>query len=272
MEYQEGLEETDPSENSVIVAEETNNEAENVENSLEDSQNEFVETVDDPLQNDGKQEESKESEPSDVTQEQSDPIDQTPPKRDPMTSLSKDKLEDNPNGEIIQKVMEGISEGIPAKKQDSIQKFVALLLDKELSLVSAMFSATQATEIDKTSAALVTLFEYAGATEQLLIRGIEHEVDINVEPTTLFRGNNITPRILYHYAKRVGEVYQYQTLKPTIEEICNGSVSFEIDPVKVPESEDATANAKNLINGVESFLSAISKSVDSCPWELKVVL
>jgi len=85
----------------------------------------------------------------------------------------------------------------------------------------------------------------------------------------LFRGNNIIAKILYQYAKRIGDVYLYKTLKAPIEEICNNSFSFEIDPSKLKEGEDINANCRSLLAAVDKFLKAISTSITHCPTSLR---
>jgi hypothetical protein len=60
---------------------------------------------------------------------------------------------------------------------------------------------------------------------------ISHTVVANiwlVDPETQFRGNNLQSKILYYYAKKVGESYLSSTIKSVVEKIVKSSDSFEV--------------------------------------------
>ena len=48
-----------------------------------------------------------------------------------------------------------------------------------------------------------------------------------VDPTTQFRGSSLPNKIMYYYAKRVGEAYLEQTLKPLVEGVGRSGESLE---------------------------------------------
>ncbi len=49
------------------------------------------------------------------------------------------------------------------------------------------------------------------------------------DPNTLLRGTSMASKLMYHYAKRIGEEYLRTTLKRGIDQIIDESKSFEVD-------------------------------------------
>ncbi|KAJ3247900.1 hypothetical protein HDU78_002653 [Chytriomyces hyalinus] len=110
---------------------------------------------------------------------------------------------------------------------------------------------------------------------------IEREISNTDDPNILFRGNSVLTKILERFMRIVGSDYVKETIGACIASIfqlcgTNG-MSFEIDPNRIPQSEDVNPadvlqeNWKNLLQQVELIWSSISVSFDKCPVSLKVI-
>ncbi len=103
-----------------------------------------------------------------------------------------------------------------------------VFLQSDGSCLRTMLEITQSTEYDKAASSLVALYEFVGSSTTLLQEAINIEVQKCSDPTTQFRGNNLSPKILGHYAKKVGEPYLEKVLKPLVEKVTKSNENGEV--------------------------------------------
>ncbi|KAJ3149812.1 Ras GTPase activating protein ira2 [Geranomyces variabilis] len=103
-------------------------------------------------------------------------------------------------------------------------------------------------DVDDVAAILVAIFEDRGKSLDLIERVVQREVENTDTPANLFRRNSIATRLLTIYAKQQGQEYIRGTLRPIIFELSERCppMSFEVDPIKLRDGEDAEANLRNL--------------------------
>ncbi|KAJ3163262.1 Ras GTPase activating protein ira2 [Geranomyces michiganensis] len=103
-------------------------------------------------------------------------------------------------------------------------------------------------DVDDVAAILVAIFEDRGKSLDLIERVVQREVENTDTPANLFRRNSIATRLLTIYAKQQGQEYIRSTLRPIIFELSERCppMSFEVDPIKLRDNEDAEANMRNL--------------------------
>ena len=113
---------------------------------------------------------------------------------------------------------------------------------------------------------LVIVFEDAKKTLRLLKNFISIEVKAKQSnPTTLFRTNNATTKLLSMYASIVGVEYLYKTIGPQLKEVCAGSGSLQVVERKLGENDDIHANRWELMATVQKVFTAIVRSLSNCP-------
>ncbi|KAI8610949.1 hypothetical protein BC830DRAFT_1172307 [Chytriomyces sp. MP71] len=104
---------------------------------------------------------------------------------------------------------------------------------------------------------------------------IDREIAGTDDPNILFRGNSVLTKILERFMRILGSDYVKDTIGESINStfrICssNGN-SFEIDPNRIPETEEKNPeevlaeNWQKLLQQVDLIWSAISVSYEKCP-------
>ncbi|KAB1267706.1 Ras GTPase-activating protein 3 [Camelus dromedarius] len=112
---------------------------------------------------------------------------------------------------------------------------------------------------------LVRLLLHYGRVVPFICAIASAEVRRTQDPNTIFRGNSLTSKCIDETMKLAGMQYLHDTLKPTIEEICQSHKSCEIDPVRLKEHESLESNMENLRQYVDRIFNVITKSGVSCP-------
>lgn len=121
-------------------------------------------------------------------------------------------------------------------------------------------------EIDKTSSALVTIFEFIGETPALLTESMSREIKKTVDPNTLFRSNSMASRMMTLYSRRIGESYLNEVIRPVVEKILSlDNSSFEIDISKLAATETVEKNLRNLLDSTLDLINAVTESTENFP-------
>lgn len=121
-------------------------------------------------------------------------------------------------------------------------------------------------EIDKTSSALVTIFEFIGETPALLTESMSREIKKTVDPNTLFRSNSMASRMMTLYSRRIGESYLNEVIRPVVEKILSlDNSSFEIDISKLAATETVEKNLRNLLDSTLDLINAVTESTEKFP-------
>eukprot|EP00002_Diphylleia_rotans_P008478 TRINITY_DN1834_c0_g2_i3.p1 TRINITY_DN1834_c0_g2~~TRINITY_DN1834_c0_g2_i3.p1 ORF type:complete len:2567 (-),score=480.65 TRINITY_DN1834_c0_g2_i3:159-7859(-) len=144
-----------------------------------------------------------------------------------------------------------------------------MLLDETLTAVLGLIEVIPITDADRVAQLLVHLFENNGQTARLLKAAIDWEVKKTVSPTTLFRTNSVASKMIGVYSRLIGTQYLKHTLQNIIVSICSDATSYEVDPDKVGQGEDAAVNIPRLASRCQEILDRILKSIDSCPISLR---
>ncbi|KAI8590146.1 hypothetical protein BDZ88DRAFT_415699 [Geranomyces variabilis] len=112
-------------------------------------------------------------------------------------------------------------------------------------------------------------------SEQMELQGLRtllgDEIQATDNPNIIFRGNSMATKSLDQYMKVVGTTYLVDTIGLLVRQVYTARESCEVDPTRVDHADTLARNWRKLKGLVENFWDAISKSVRSCPRELKEV-
>jgi len=172
---------------------------------------------------------------------------------------------------VITNILNEGAEFDQQSEEAKYDKLMELIFEADLSVVSALCDSTQITEADDVAALLVRLFEGNDKTLSLLKATVEQEVQRTESSSTLFRRNSMSTKLLAAYTKLIGRDYLKQMLYPVMQSFLSNPKPSEIDPSKIPKSQDVEANADNLIQICQDFYDAITKSLDFCPPQFREV-
>ncbi|KAJ5814734.1 hypothetical protein N7474_006511 [Penicillium riverlandense] len=92
-----------------------------------------------------------------------------------------------------------------------------------------------------------------------------------VEANLLFRGNSLLTKALDLHMRRLGKEYLEETIGERLRDIDESDPECEVDPARVPRSEDLDRNWRNLIALTTSVWKSIAASTSRCPPELRLI-
>lgn len=90
-----------------------------------------------------------------------------------------------------------------------------------------------------------------------------------MEANLLFRGNSLLTKVLDLHMRRLGKEYLEETIGERLREIDESDPECEVDPARVPRSEDLDRNWRNLHNLTTGVWKSIAMSSSRCPSELR---
>eukprot|EP01113_Clastostelium_recurvatum_P009144 TRINITY_DN1436_c0_g1_i2.p1 TRINITY_DN1436_c0_g1~~TRINITY_DN1436_c0_g1_i2.p1 ORF type:complete len:2696 (+),score=879.69 TRINITY_DN1436_c0_g1_i2:238-8325(+) len=154
---------------------------------------------------------------------------------------------------------------------DKYAKLTELLLDSDLSLVTALGEITQVTEADQIAAALIRLFESNDKSMMLVRRLIMMEMNKTESVGTLFRSNSMATKVLSAYFKLIGNQYLEDGLLPAFQEFFTIQGSFELDPTRVGPNHDMATATVNVKRTIQIFMDAIVKAATILPTPFREV-
>uniref|UniRef100_A0A6A7G5G4 Ras GTPase-activating protein 3-like n=2 Tax=Hirondellea gigas TaxID=1518452 RepID=A0A6A7G5G4_9CRUS len=85
------------------------------------------------------------------------------------------------------------------------------------------------------------------------------------DPNTIFRGNTLASKCMDELMKLSGQHYLKETLKPAIDQVCREKKPCEVDPARIPSTENRDTNLANLCEYTNTILRSINNSALSCP-------
>jgi neurofibromin 1 len=88
------------------------------------------------------------------------------------------------------------------------------------------------------------------------------------------RGNNVSSKVMKFYTDMTGHDFVIKMLAPIVKESLPDNMTssqFELDPIKLTNQEDLTANQGRLLNLCDQFVSHICQSADSAPGEIREI-
>ncbi|KAJ5086854.1 Ras GTPase-activating protein [Penicillium alfredii] len=92
-----------------------------------------------------------------------------------------------------------------------------------------------------------------------------------VEANLLFRGNSLLTKALDLHMRRLGKEYLEETIGERLRDIDESDPECEVDPARVPRTEDLDRNWRNLIALTTSVWKSIAASSSRCPPELRLI-
>lgn len=107
----------------------------------------------------------------------------------------------------------------------------------------------------------------SGQDREILVRDMGRTA--TVEANLLFRGNSLLTKALDLHMRRLGKEYLEDTIGERIREIDESDPECEVDPARVPRTEDLDRNWRNLISLTTGVWKSIAMSVGRCPPELR---
>ncbi|KAJ6247171.1 inhibitory regulator protein ira1-related [Anaeramoeba flamelloides] len=155
--------------------------------------------------------------------------------------------------------------------EDKYQNMIEMILDKDFIVIRAINEIIEVTDMDKIAEIVIKLYYSKGLHIKLLKFMIDDEVAKNPidQPTSLFRRNSLTAKLLSAYTRLIGKEYIQKTLgdliKASQKKIIEEKISVEIDPLKLKESDNLEHNLKNLSEMIEQYFCTIVGSVENIP-------
>ena len=107
----------------------------------------------------------------------------------------------------------------------------------------------------------------SGHDRNVLVRDMGRTA--TVEANLLFRGNSLLTKVLDLHMRRLGKEYLEETIGERLREIDESDPECEVDPARVPRSEDLDRNWRNLHNLTTGVWKSIAMSSSRCPSELR---
>eukprot|EP01102_Stenamoeba_stenopodia_P022825 TRINITY_DN964_c0_g5_i4.p1 TRINITY_DN964_c0_g5~~TRINITY_DN964_c0_g5_i4.p1 ORF type:complete len:397 (-),score=101.87 TRINITY_DN964_c0_g5_i4:1073-2263(-) len=168
---------------------------------------------------------------------------------------------------------------IAVKNVDISARFFAQYLYKSSDFILCVLEAisknsvTKANEVVQAVLALTEAFNQ-NVSLDVIRQTIKQEVQRTSEdPTTLFRGDNLSSKLLRTYTKMIGEPL-LKTLVEPIQYIVNDTTPFEVDPAKLPPSQENTSiesNQQTLRSYVQLVFDRIIGFVPQLPIQVKKI-
>lgn len=107
----------------------------------------------------------------------------------------------------------------------------------------------------------------SGHDRNVLVRDMGRTA--TVEANLLFRGNSLLTKALDLHMRRLGKEYLEETIGERLREIDESDPECEVDPARVPRSEDLDRNWRNLLKLTTGVWKSIAASSSRCPSELR---
>lgn len=156
------------------------------------------------------------------------------------------------------------------ERRVNYQPLAKMLSRKDFQLAQVVWEVASISQGEAINKFLVKLFVSDGSAATCLRVLIEDEVKNNNEDSTLFRGNNISPKFISEYSQYVGREYLISVLRPLIQQLVSSEESLEVDGNKIGGDEEMVqANQRKLIRICEQWFDAIAATVDACPFEIR---
>ncbi|KAJ2315851.1 Ras GTPase activating protein ira2, partial [Coemansia sp. RSA 2704] len=151
-------------------------------------------------------------------------------------------------------------------------RLIETLVDPGLKLLLGISEVCQVQDIDELGAALINIYEARQQSRIMFERVITVELERTDSAAELFRRNCLATRLLSNYAKLHGDGYLKATLVPAIRKLLAqppGTLTFELNPNKMPESADRDRNLANVERLCSLVIDAIVGSVHNLPPTLR---
>lgn len=109
----------------------------------------------------------------------------------------------------------------------------------------------------------------SGQDREVLVRDLGRTATL--EANLLFRGNSLLTKSLDLHMRRLGKEYLEETLGERLRDIAETDPECEVDPSRVPRSDDLERNWRNFVALTTNIWRAIAASASRCPAELRLI-
>ncbi|XP_076465409.1 ras GTPase-activating protein 1-like [Babylonia areolata] len=117
--------------------------------------------------------------------------------------------------------------------------------------------------------ALLRIFS-SDRKEVVLLRTLnDHEIDKEVEVSTLFRATTLATTLMDQYMKMTSTDFVRQAVQRGVQRVMELKHSCELNPALLDGATDSKANTETLLSLLNTMLEDIFKAVDSCPLQLR---
>ncbi|KAJ3436866.1 ras gtpase-activating protein [Anaeramoeba flamelloides] len=125
--------------------------------------------------------------------------------------------------------------------------FGDLLFDYDIAYLTAIFNSNNIREfLEPISSNLFNFIEGVGLSIQFIKLSISQAVIRTKNAKLLFRGGDISIKLITNYCKLYGHSYLKETLLPILEELKLKNISLEVDPYIVGDQQIVKSNLQNL--------------------------
>ncbi|PRP77550.1 nucleolar MIF4G domain-containing protein 1 [Planoprotostelium fungivorum] len=138
-------------------------------------------------------------------------------------------------------------------------------------LLNAITESASVEDVGGLISCIYNLYSSLSLIDQLLHQLFQAEVASAVQSTTLFRGNNLSSRLMTYHTKRLATKYMEDVLSEPVRKIVQAELSFEIDPKRLKMTESTEKNLVALEKHTQHLLNRVYASVDEFPDELRNV-
>ncbi|KAJ6255478.1 ras gtpase-activating protein [Anaeramoeba flamelloides] len=146
-----------------------------------------------------------------------------------------------------------------------------LIREDAENLIFSVESSICREHADPYATELLCLLDSLGLVLPFVKVGIIQEVLKNPSPGSLFRSNDVISKVLKYYMKMIGKEYLSKTLVPTLQEIIDKNLDFEIDTFDITDKEQHKKNLNNLKTYLHKLLNNIFRSTEWMPMEMKII-
>ena len=155
--------------------------------------------------------------------------------------------------------------------KSSIELLENILIEEDLAVILALAEHISGPELDEFGESMVAIFESHGVLMKVLKQFLKMEIQNTEDLATLFRLNCVATSLMKFYSKVIGYDYLKTTLLELTEQTLSNVGAYEVDPTKLKEGQDVEENWDRLKDATQTYLHAITESVDDCPLEFREI-
>eukprot|EP01088_Endostelium_zonatum_P003554 TRINITY_DN1475_c1_g3_i1.p1 TRINITY_DN1475_c1_g3~~TRINITY_DN1475_c1_g3_i1.p1 ORF type:complete len:918 (-),score=249.22 TRINITY_DN1475_c1_g3_i1:88-2841(-) len=150
---------------------------------------------------------------------------------------------------------------------EDIEVLVKMIIPPERTILEAFLEVVFVTDLNEFISALLIIAERHHQCLQMVYQAIENEIDVKDTVSNIFRNNGGCTKMLSFFAQKRGVKFLKSALEENIVDIYKvpDSVSFEVDPSKLSDKEDAIDNTKRLAAAAQQFFDRIYDSEHQTP-------
>jgi len=155
--------------------------------------------------------------------------------------------------------------------KSSIELLENILVEEDLAVILALAEHVTGPELDEFGEAMVAIFESHGMLMPVMKQFLKIEIQNTEDLATLFRLNCVATAMMKFYSKQVGYDYLKGTIGELTEQTLSNVGAYEVDPTKLKEGQDLDENWETLKEATQTYLHAITESVEDCPLEFREI-